>query len=107
MGALPQDEVALRWVRSGFGIISEADIDLARVTGAQIYAFNISVSNAIKAYADAANVRLSVFDVVYQLVSTETHFKPHTYTHAHARARTRIYLSYIQHLGGQRAAVCI
>ncbi|MFA5004199.1 MAG: translation initiation factor IF-2 [Candidatus Saccharimonadales bacterium] len=62
------DEVAVRIVGSGAGVINENDIHMAHTSGAIIYGFNISVANNIKRLASRDNVSIRLYNVIYELI---------------------------------------
>jgi len=62
------DEVAVRIVGSGVGVISENDIHLAHSAGAIIYGFNISAPTNIRRLASRDQVSIRLYDVIYELI---------------------------------------
>ncbi len=65
---LNTEEVAVRIVGSGVGIITEKDLHLATTSGAIIYGFNVSVPTNIKQLASRDKVSLRMFKVIYELI---------------------------------------
>lgn len=49
---------------------TEKDIELAKETGATIYTFNVETSSKIKQRADAAEVQIDNFNVIYRLIES-------------------------------------
>ncbi|CAI5452641.1 unnamed protein product [Caenorhabditis angaria] len=50
------------------GSPTEKDIELAKETGATIYAFNLPISNQIRQKAEASGCQIDQFNVIYRLV---------------------------------------
>ncbi|HUD05862.1 MAG TPA: translation initiation factor IF-2 [Candidatus Saccharimonadales bacterium] len=66
--ALATDEVAVRVVGSGVGVVNENDIHLAHTTDAVIYAFNIEVPANIRRLANRDKVVIREYKVIYELI---------------------------------------
>lgn len=66
--ALNTEEVAVRIVSSGVGVISENDIHTAATTGAIIYGFNIDLPTSIKQLALRDQVSVRLYKVIYELI---------------------------------------
>jgi translation initiation factor IF-2 len=62
------EEVAVRIVGSGVGVINENDIHMANSSQAIIYGFNTSVANNIKRLASRDNVSIRLYNVIYELI---------------------------------------
>jgi translation initiation factor IF-2 len=65
---LNTDEVAVRVVGSGVGVVTEKDVHLASTSGAIIYGFNVQVPANIKQLASRDRVSLRMFKVIYELI---------------------------------------
>ena len=66
--ALATDEVAVRIVGSGVGVITESDIHLAATTKAIIYGFSVEVPPHIKKLAQRDGVSIRLFKIIYELI---------------------------------------
>lgn len=66
--ALGTDEVAVRIVSSGVGVITESDIHTAATSGAIIYGFNVSIPTNIKQLALRDKVAVRIYTVIYELI---------------------------------------
>ena len=66
--ALDTDEVAVRIVSSGVGVISETDLHTAATSGAIIYGFNVDMPGNIKRLASRDRVSIRIFKVIYELI---------------------------------------
>jgi len=62
------EEVAVRIVGSGVGVVSENDIHLAHSAGAIIYGFNISAAPNIRRLASRDQVSIRLYNVIYELI---------------------------------------
>ncbi|HEY4161291.1 MAG TPA: translation initiation factor IF-2 [Candidatus Saccharimonadales bacterium] len=62
------EEVAVRIVGSGVGVVSENDIHLAHSAGAIIYGFNITAATSIRRLANRDQVSIRLYNVIYELI---------------------------------------
>lgn len=62
------DEVAVRIIGSGVGLINENDIHLAQSGDAIIYGFNVTMPKNIQQLANRARVKVRNFKVIYELI---------------------------------------
>ena len=60
--------VKLTTVLSGTGAINDSDVNLATASGAVIIGFNVRPDAAAKRSADAANIDIRYYDVIYHLI---------------------------------------
>ncbi len=65
---LSNEEVAVRIVDSGVGVISENDIHVAHGAGATIYGFHTSLPTNLKRLALRDNVPIRLFTIIYELI---------------------------------------
>jgi translation initiation factor IF-2 len=65
---LNTEEVAVRIVSSGVGIINENDIHTAVTAGAIIYGFNVSLPTSIKRLASRDQVTVRLYTIIYELL---------------------------------------
>jgi translation initiation factor IF-2 len=78
---LDTDEVAVRIVSSGVGVINESDIHTAATAGAIIYGFHVSLPPHIKQLAARDKVQVRLYTIIYELIDDvkkelETHLAP-------------------------------
>lgn len=66
--ALDTDEVAVRVVGSGVGVITENDVQLAQTSQAIIYGFNVELPQSIKRLATRDKVAVRLYKVIYELI---------------------------------------
>ncbi|HSX15450.1 MAG TPA: translation initiation factor IF-2 [Candidatus Saccharimonadales bacterium] len=62
------EEVAVRIVGSGVGVVSENDIHLAHSAGAIIYGFNTAAVPNIRRLASRDQVSIRLYNVIYELI---------------------------------------
>jgi translation initiation factor IF-2 len=65
---LDTDEVAIRLVDSGVGVITEKDAHLAATSNAIIYGFSVEAPNSIKRLASRDQVSIRMFNIIYELI---------------------------------------
>ncbi len=68
LGAIPQNKVAVNYVDTGVGNITESDVRLASSSDALIYGFNVDMSPVAKRMATDDEVTVSTYKVIYELV---------------------------------------
>lgn len=66
--ALDTDEVAVRIVGSGVGVVTENDVQLAQTSQAIIYGFNVDLPQNIKRLAARDKVAIRLYKVIYELI---------------------------------------
>lgn len=66
--ALDTEEVAVRVVGSGVGLISENDLHLAHTSDAIVYGFNVELSPSSKQQANRDKIKVRLFKVIYELI---------------------------------------
>lgn len=65
---LDTNEVAIRVVGSGVGVITEKDLHLAHTSNAIIYGFNVQAPSNIKQLASRDRVSIRLFNIIYELI---------------------------------------
>ncbi|MDP4007305.1 MAG: translation initiation factor IF-2 [bacterium] len=66
--AIPQEKVALRFVDTGVGEISETDVKVANGTKARVIGFRTKVQPSAADLAEREKVKIETFDIIYELV---------------------------------------
>ena len=66
--ALDTEEVAVRVVSSGVGVITENDVQLAQTSQAIIYGFNVELPQSIKRLASRDKISIRLYKVIYELI---------------------------------------
>ena len=66
--AINTDEVAVRVIGSGIGLINENDIHLAQSGDAIIYGFNVEMPKNVQQLANRSRVKVRLFKVIYELL---------------------------------------
>lgn len=65
---LGTEEVAVRIVSSGVGVITENDIHTASTSNAIIYGFHVELPSAVKRIAQRDQVSVRLFTIIYELI---------------------------------------
>ncbi|MCM1309216.1 MAG: translation initiation factor IF-2, partial [Butyrivibrio sp.] len=65
---LSNEEVVVKVIHAGVGAINESDVILASASNAIIIGFNVRPDNQARALADAENVDLRLYRVIYQAI---------------------------------------
>lgn len=66
--SLDTDEVAVRIVGTGVGIVNESDIYLANSSNATIYGFNVTLPANVRRLASRDNVPVKMYKIIYELI---------------------------------------
>jgi len=66
--ALDTEEVAVKIVSSGVGVISESDVHSAATSGAIIYGFHTNLPASLKQLAARDHVPIRLYSVIYELI---------------------------------------
>ncbi|CAK8534802.1 unnamed protein product [Lathyrus sativus] len=65
---LPQDNVTQKFLMETTGDVCKSDVDLAAVSKAIIFGFNVKAPGAVKSYADNKAVEIRLYKVIYELI---------------------------------------
>lgn len=65
---LNTDKIHTHVIHSGTGAISESDIMLAKASGALLFGFNVSISNALRKVADDEVVTVKLYNIIYKAI---------------------------------------
>jgi translation initiation factor IF-2 len=65
---LSSADVAIKIVHEGVGDVSESDVNMAISTHALVVSFRVAVSPVIRKYAAQKAVKISSYDIIYQLI---------------------------------------
>jgi len=68
LGTIPQEKVAISYIDTGVGNITESDIRLGSSAATIVYGFNVSVSPVAKRMAEDDKITVSSYKVIYELV---------------------------------------
>lgn len=66
--AIKGDEVSCKVINYDIGNISEGDIKMAAGSGAQVVGFRVGIDSSIKKLAEKENVKVAVFEIIYELI---------------------------------------
>jgi translation initiation factor IF-2 len=65
---IPQERVSLNIIKAEVGDINESDIKTAKSAQAEIIGFKVKIKPGIAGIAERDNVRISLFDIIYEIV---------------------------------------
>ncbi len=65
---LSTDEVKVKIIRSGVGLISEGDIALAEASNGIVLGFNVSIDDRAKQIAEEHSIHIRTHDIIYELL---------------------------------------
>ena len=65
---IKHDEVKAKIILSDVGMVTETDVNLAKASNAILIAFNVKPSKEAKKIAEQNNVRISSFNIIYELI---------------------------------------
>ncbi|PID52122.1 MAG: translation initiation factor IF-2 [Candidatus Moraniibacteriota bacterium] len=68
LDTIPQQKVAINYIDTGVGNITESDIKMAESADAVIYGFNVVTSSVASRMADDADITVKTYKVIYELV---------------------------------------
>ncbi|MFQ5806842.1 MAG: translation initiation factor IF-2, partial [Phycisphaerae bacterium] len=67
LGEFPSDKARLRILHAGVGAISEADVELARASGAWLIGFNVVADDRARQLAEQYGIELRLYRVIYDV----------------------------------------
>ena len=68
LDTIPQTKVAISFIDTGVGNVTESDIKMGQSSDATIYGFNVTTSPVAKRMAEDAKVTVLTYKVIYELV---------------------------------------
>ncbi|HRY82444.1 MAG TPA: translation initiation factor IF-2 [Candidatus Moranbacteria bacterium] len=68
LGEIKSQEVAIDYIGTGVGNITESDVRLAGSSNATIYGFNVEITPVAKRMAETAKVEIKNYKIIYELV---------------------------------------
>ncbi|MFZ2976169.1 MAG: translation initiation factor IF-2 [Candidatus Moraniibacteriota bacterium] len=68
LGEIKSEEVAIDYIETGVGNITESDVRLAGTSGAIIYGFSVETTPVAKRMAETAGVEIKNYKIIYELV---------------------------------------
>lgn len=68
LGEVNTSDYTIKIISEGVGAISESDITLAQATKAHVVGFRVNVFGAAKHIAEHENIKIKMFQVIYELV---------------------------------------
>lgn len=68
INAINHDEIAVKVMDAGVGLINESDVDFAKNTGSMIIGFNVGITSSAKESAKQSGVRIYNNNVIYHII---------------------------------------
>jgi translation initiation factor IF-2 len=68
LGEIKSEEVAISYIETGVGNITESDVRLAGSAKAIVYGFNVEATSVAKRMAENAKVEIKNYKIIYELV---------------------------------------
>ncbi|GBE16595.1 translation initiation factor IF-2 [bacterium BMS3Abin15] len=68
LSTIKSDEVAVNYVETGVGNITESDIKIAETSGSYVIGFSVVATSVASRMAEGSGVTIKTFDVIYELV---------------------------------------
>lgn len=68
LGEIKSDEVAIDYISTGVGNVTESDVRLAESSSSIIYGFNVETTPVAKRMAESAGVEIKNYKIIYELV---------------------------------------
>jgi translation initiation factor IF-2 len=72
LNELSTDEVKINILHEGVGDVSESDINMALASSALVIGFRVKASTDVMNLARRENVKISIYDIIYQLIDDLT-----------------------------------
>jgi len=68
LGEIKSDEVAIDYIATGVGNITESDVRLAASAKAIVYGFSVEITPVAKRMAENSNVEVKSYKIIYELI---------------------------------------
>ncbi len=68
LGEIKSDEVAIDYIATGVGNITESDVRLAQSSNATVFGFNVEATGVANRMAENANVEIKTYKIIYELL---------------------------------------
>lgn len=68
LSTIKSEEVAVQYIGTGVGNITESDVKIAESSGATILGFNVVVTPVAKRLSEGAQVEIKTYNIIYELV---------------------------------------
>jgi translation initiation factor IF-2 len=70
LNEIKSDEVAIDFISTGVGNITESDIKIAQSSDATIFGFNVIATSVAKRIAENASIQIKTYGIIYELVES-------------------------------------
>ncbi len=68
LSTIKSEEVAIDYIETGVGNITESDVKIAATTQATIFGFSVSATPVARRLAEESGVKIKIYNVIYELV---------------------------------------
>lgn len=68
LSEIKSEEVAIDYIATGVGNITESDVRLAQSSNAVVFGFNVEATGVAKRMAENANVEIKTYKIIYELL---------------------------------------
>lgn len=68
LSTIKSDEIAINYVETGVGNITESDIKIAETSDSYVVGFNVIITSVASRIAEGSEITIKTFDVIYELV---------------------------------------
>lgn len=69
LSEIKSDEVAVNYIDTGVGNITESDVRMAHSAGATVFGFNVEITPVAKRMAEAGKVEVKNYTIIYELIT--------------------------------------
>ncbi len=70
ISSIGSKEVAVEYIKTGVGSITESDVKIAQSSNAVIFGFNAAATSVAKRIAEESGIKIKSFDIIYELVES-------------------------------------
>lgn len=68
LSAINSDEVAINYIDTSVGNVTESDVKLAESSSAIIYGFNVNATAVARRMAESKEIKIKTFSIIYELI---------------------------------------
>lgn len=68
LGEIKSDEVAVNYISTGVGNITESDVRLAQTSNSVVFGFNVEATPVAKRMAETSGVEIKGYKIIYELI---------------------------------------
>ncbi|MFC1608912.1 translation initiation factor IF-2 [Patescibacteria group bacterium] len=68
LSSIQSDEVAINYIDTSVGNVTESDVKLAESSGAIIYGFNVNATAVARRMAESKDISIKTFSIIYEMI---------------------------------------